>query len=411
MLNYSISLLLMNKELIQKTALSVRILHFLIVKTSENSYNIYDILCKRGVLLEKYDIFISYRRDGAEFLAHNIYERLKEEGYSVFQDIESLRSGPFNTALYDVIESCQDVILILPPHGLDRCINEDDWVRNEIAYALKLNKNIIPVMMPGFEWPKTLPDDIRAVCMLNGITASTDYFNEFLKKLTSFLTSQINNHEQKKSRHSILLFLTFGIYLTGLVYPLISVFLLHQPFGLAARIVYFLWILLGALWILNRIETDPQFAAMCFGTLSEDELNLLPAQVYSKVSSVFGKNILISTEPREGFLSYYRLKRLEFGSFNMKKTNYLKIQFKLALEWYDPSVFYLHSLSKGGQAVKMLTKQGFVLQTTPPDLSPSIDYLIKKDFHIFLYYQKKRLTQAVIYNCSDEELRQNYIKE
>lgn len=368
-------------------------------------------LCKRGDYLEKYDIFISYRRDGAEFLAHNIYERLKEKGYSVFQDIESLRSGPFNTALYDVIEDCQDIVLILPPGGLDRCINEDDWVRNEIAHALKLNKNIIPIMMPGFVWPQNLPDDIRSVCMLNGLTASTDYFNEFLEKLTSFLISQKTNTTYTKQHRSIRLILIFGLYFIGVLYPIITIFLLHKPFGLVARILYFLWILLGAFWILNRIETDPQFASMCFGTLSEDDLNLLPAQVYSKVSSAFGKNILISTEPREGFLSYYRLKRLEFGTFNNKKTNYLKIQFKRALEWYDPSVFYLHSLSKGGQAVKMLTKQGFILQTTPVDLSPSIDYLVKKDFHVFLYYHKNRLVQAIIYNCSDEDLRKNYIKE
>ena len=79
--------------------------------------------------MESYDVFISYRRDGAEYLAHNLYERLRENGFTVFQDVESLRSGKFNVALYDVILSCKDVIVVLPPHGLDRCVNEDDWVR------------------------------------------------------------------------------------------------------------------------------------------------------------------------------------------------------------------------------------------------------------------------------------------
>ena len=41
----------------------------------------------------KYDIFISYRRDGGDTLAQLIYDRLTDRGYSVFLDIESLRSG------------------------------------------------------------------------------------------------------------------------------------------------------------------------------------------------------------------------------------------------------------------------------------------------------------------------------
>lgn len=80
--------------------------------------------------MDRYDVFISYRRDGGEMLAHILYERMKDAGYDVFQDVESLRSGDFNTALYDVIENCQDFILVLSPGALDRCSNPDDWVKN-----------------------------------------------------------------------------------------------------------------------------------------------------------------------------------------------------------------------------------------------------------------------------------------
>ena len=34
--------------------------------------------------MDKYDIFISYRRDGGEMLAHILYERLKDSGYAAF---------------------------------------------------------------------------------------------------------------------------------------------------------------------------------------------------------------------------------------------------------------------------------------------------------------------------------------
>ena len=80
----------------------------------------------------KYDVFISYRRDGGEYTARVIYDKLTELGYSVFFDVESLRSGDFNTKLYDVIDSCKDFIIVLSPNALDRCVNKGDWVKNEI---------------------------------------------------------------------------------------------------------------------------------------------------------------------------------------------------------------------------------------------------------------------------------------
>ena len=44
-------------------------------------------------------IFISYRRENGEALAHLIYERLTHEHYKVFLDVESLLSGKFNEKL------------------------------------------------------------------------------------------------------------------------------------------------------------------------------------------------------------------------------------------------------------------------------------------------------------------------
>ncbi|MBR3765583.1 MAG: toll/interleukin-1 receptor domain-containing protein, partial [Muribaculaceae bacterium] len=91
---------------------------------------------------QKYDIFISYRRDGGLELADSIYQRLINAGYSVFIDLEQLNSGRFNEKLLTVIENCTDFILVLPPNALDRCSDADDWVRLEIEHAKKHNKNI-----------------------------------------------------------------------------------------------------------------------------------------------------------------------------------------------------------------------------------------------------------------------------
>ena len=94
---------------------------------------------------QSYDIFISYRRSSYD-TANLIATRLKAAGYSVFFDMETLRSGKFNEQLFEFIDNCKDFILILPPNALDRCVNEDDWVRLETMRAMGAKKNIIPVM-------------------------------------------------------------------------------------------------------------------------------------------------------------------------------------------------------------------------------------------------------------------------
>lgn len=133
--------------------------------------------------MEAYDVFISYRRDGGEHAAKRIQEALLARGYRVFLDMESLRSGPFNTMLLDVIDSCTDFLLILPPSGLDRCEAEQDWVRLEVEQALRGGKNIVPILLRGFEFPQALPASMEKLRFMNGISATTEYFDAFVEKL------------------------------------------------------------------------------------------------------------------------------------------------------------------------------------------------------------------------------------
>lgn len=137
--------------------------------------------------MEHYQIFISYRRDGGEHLAGRIADKLKEKGYTVFFDVESMRSGTFNTQIFKAIGGCKDFLLILPPKALDRCTDPEDWVRREIAYALEKGKNIIPVMMRDFAFPAVLPPEIDKVRFYEGVAASSDYFDACLEKIIRLL--------------------------------------------------------------------------------------------------------------------------------------------------------------------------------------------------------------------------------
>jgi len=141
---------------------------------------------------DTYDIFLSYRRDGGEAMAILLRDRLTEKGFKVFLDIENLNSGSFNTKLFDVIDNCKDFILICSKGGLDRCVHEGDWVRLEIAHALEKGKNIVPVMLRGFEFPDVLPADIEPLRMQNGVNANShEYFDAAIERLSDkFLTSK-----------------------------------------------------------------------------------------------------------------------------------------------------------------------------------------------------------------------------
>lgn len=132
---------------------------------------------------KQYDIFISYRRSSYD-TANLVATRLRAEGYSVFFDMETLRSGKFNEQLYNVIEQCKDFVVVLPPNALNRCVNEDDWVRLEICHAMKHNKNIIPIMLNGFQWPNPMPIGMEELCNYQAITASSiEYFDLALERM------------------------------------------------------------------------------------------------------------------------------------------------------------------------------------------------------------------------------------
>ena len=111
----------------------------------------------------KFEIFISYRRDGGVDYARMIYLELKGRGYNTFFDFNSLRSGKFNENIFKAIDECRYFILVLSNGALDRCVNEDDWVRHEIEYALSKGKEIIPVCPSGNQrgFPESMPESFE----------------------------------------------------------------------------------------------------------------------------------------------------------------------------------------------------------------------------------------------------------
>ena len=139
--------------------------------------------------MKKFDIFISYRREGGYETAKHLFDLLTRDGYTVSFDIDTLRNGDFDTQLYERINQCKDFILIVDKHAFDRTLidkipREKDWLRCELAHALEKEKNIIPVFLSGIkEFPAGLPNDISGVSKKNGPEYNRYYFNDFYREL------------------------------------------------------------------------------------------------------------------------------------------------------------------------------------------------------------------------------------
>lgn len=134
-----------------------------------------------------YDVFISYRRDGGFEMARLLYEHFKSVGLNPFFDLEELRSGQFNEKLYKAIDDSVNFLLVLPPNSLDRCKNDGDWLRLEIEHAMEKEKNIIPVMMSGFDWPEELPTSMSKLPYFNAVKMSREYFDATLLRIFTML--------------------------------------------------------------------------------------------------------------------------------------------------------------------------------------------------------------------------------
>ena len=138
-----------------------------------------------------YDIFISYRRVGGADFARQMQFALKTKGYSVFLDFDELKDGVFDRRIEAAIKSSKVFLFILSTHALDRCKNEEDWVRKEIECALLSQCHIVPVnpnaMFQGFDDIEGLPYVIKnglgqhqiSTVMMNDLFECT--FNEFVQ--------------------------------------------------------------------------------------------------------------------------------------------------------------------------------------------------------------------------------------
>ena len=96
-------------------------------------------------------VFISYRRANKPW-ALFIYQNLTNNGFDVFIDFQNINSGNFETVILDNIKARAHFVVVLTPSALEDCNNPGDWLRREIEFALDEKRNIVPLMVEGFDF-------------------------------------------------------------------------------------------------------------------------------------------------------------------------------------------------------------------------------------------------------------------
>jgi hypothetical protein len=127
-------------------------------------------------------IFISYRRDDAGGEAGRLFDDLTRSFGSdtVFMDVAGIEPGmDFRKAIDDNVAGCGVCLVVIGPHWLDiasqtggrRLDDPNDFVRLEVASALKRNIAVIPVLVHGATMPPVdrLPEDLTDLAYRNAV--------------------------------------------------------------------------------------------------------------------------------------------------------------------------------------------------------------------------------------------------
>jgi tetratricopeptide (TPR) repeat protein len=132
-------------------------------------------------------VFLSYRRTNAPW-ALAIFQNLTQHGYDVFFDFSGIASGDFERVIIGNIKARAHFLVVLTPSALQRCGDPGDWLRREIETALATKRNIVPLMLEGFNFgapriANKLTGKLARLKHYNALRVPADYFEVAMQRL------------------------------------------------------------------------------------------------------------------------------------------------------------------------------------------------------------------------------------
>ncbi len=131
-------------------------------------------------------IFLCYRRGDSGTIVGRIYDRLERDfgKNNIFKDVDSIPFGvDFVERLDQEVEKCHVLFAVIGQHwltsgprGAAQLDDPNDFVRIEIASALRRTIPVVPVLVDGARMPleNQLPDEIKALARRQGTEVRHD---------------------------------------------------------------------------------------------------------------------------------------------------------------------------------------------------------------------------------------------
>jgi hypothetical protein len=142
-------------------------------------------------------IFLSYRRQDTAGYAGRLADDLKERfgSASVFQDVVTIGPGTdFTQVIEEAVGSCRVLIALIgdtwatetAPDGSRRLHQANDFVRLEIASALRRSTAVMPVLVEGASMPtaEELPENLKPLARVQAIELSDSRWDYDVERLT-----------------------------------------------------------------------------------------------------------------------------------------------------------------------------------------------------------------------------------
>jgi hypothetical protein len=144
-------------------------------------------------------IFMSYRRDDTRHVAGRLADDLAPHfgAGNISRDIEAIDPGvDFVLALEQALKSCVVMLVLIGPQWIDaraqghrRLDSQVDWIRTEIAEALRRGIRVIPMLVEGAALPaeESLPVDLRALIRRQALELSDSRWRGDVQRLVEVL--------------------------------------------------------------------------------------------------------------------------------------------------------------------------------------------------------------------------------
>lgn len=155
-------------------------------------------------------LFISYRRQDSGAIAARIATILRSriENSKVFLDETAIAGGAdWLKTLQTEVESADIVLVLVGPQwlaagdqaGRQRLRDPSDIVRREIEYALKMQRQIVPVLLSGAQMPAAadIPVTMSELAKIQAMQISEKQFERDVDAMVKHLISMLTRKEQE----------------------------------------------------------------------------------------------------------------------------------------------------------------------------------------------------------------------